>query len=61
MSRLCWIPRRPTDVTAQWLSAVLGAVVDRSTSFPVGTGQTGATYRIAAKYAANPGGCPARS
>lgn len=57
------IPGRPTDVTPEWLSAALSAGGDvvRVTSVdvvPVGTGQTGATYRIAATYAANPTGLP---
>lgn len=57
------IPGRPTDVTPEWLSAALSAhgVVVRVTEVdivPVGTGQTGATYRIAATYAANPAGLP---
>lgn len=57
------IPRRPTDVTAAWLSTALTAtgervVVDGVRVVPVGTGQTGATYRIAASYEANPAGLP---
>ena len=52
------IPRRPTDVTAEWLSAALGAEVASARLSPVGTGQTGATYRIALAYKANPGGMP---
>ena len=57
------IPGRPTDVTPSWLSAALSAggepvqVTDVDV-VPVGTGQTGATYRIAATYAANPAGLP---
>ncbi len=57
------IPGRPTDVTTAWLSAALSAggepvqVTDVDV-VPVGTGQTGATYRIAATYAANPAGLP---
>ncbi len=57
------IPRYPTEVTSAWLSSVLsgsGAPVDvRDVDVtPVGTGQTGATYRIAATYAGNPGDLP---
>ncbi|MFZ0835535.1 MAG: phosphotransferase [Mycobacterium sp.] len=57
------IPGRPTDVTPAWLSAVLGAddetvAVDTLDIAAVGTGQTGATYRIAVSYTANPTGLP---
>lgn len=50
------IPGSPADVTADWLSQVLSAgdrtvVVDRVDVSPIGTGQTGATYRIAVGYA----------
>jgi hypothetical protein len=57
------IPGRPTDVTPSWLSAALSAggepvqVTDVDV-VPVGTGQTGATYRVTATYAANPAGLP---
>lgn len=46
------IPRSPTDVTPQWLASVLGAEVRSVDVIPIGTGQTGATYRISVKYAA---------
>ncbi|MDT5009155.1 MAG: hypothetical protein QOH57_772 [Mycobacterium sp.] len=52
------IPSRPSDVTSDWLSAVLGTGVADVDVVPVGTGQTGATYRITATYRANPGGFP---
>ena len=52
------IPRRPTDVTAAWLSAVLGVEVGDVDVVAIGTGQTGATYRIAASYPANGRGLP---
>ena len=57
------IPRRPADVTGEWLSAALSSYgaptqVSDVVLAPVGTGQTGATYRIAASYAANPLGMP---
>ena len=57
------IPARPTDVTPDWLSAALSiggqAVrVDALDIVPVGTGQTGATYRITVTYATNPAGLP---
>jgi hypothetical protein len=45
------IPRRPEDVTPSWLGSVLGADVDAVAVTPIGTGQTGATYRVAATYA----------
>jgi Phosphotransferase enzyme family len=46
------IPRSPTDVTPQWLESVLGAGVRSVDVIPIGTGQTGATYRILVSYAA---------
>lgn len=45
------IPHRPDDVTAAWLSAVLDAPVTGVVVAPVGTGQTGATYRVTPTYA----------
>ena len=49
------IPCSPDEVTAQWLSDVLSrpertVVVDAVEVTPIGTGQTGATYRIAAHF-----------
>jgi fructosamine-3-kinase len=35
------------DISAEWLSGVLGTEVRAVTSEPIGTGQTGATYRLA--------------
>jgi Phosphotransferase enzyme family len=63
MSAVMSIPRYPADVTPEWLSAALS---DRSTPVevaevdvvPIGTGQTGATYRVTARYATDPGGLP---
>ena len=57
------IPRYPSDVTPEWLSAALsghGAPVQVSAVdvAAIGTGQTGATYRVTAEYAADPGGLP---
>ena len=54
------IPRYPDDVTAGWLGGVLpeGTQIDDVAITAVGTGQTGATYRITARYAANPAGLP---
>jgi Phosphotransferase enzyme family len=46
------IPRGPEDVTPAWLGSVLGADVDAVDVTPIGTGQTGATYRVSARYAA---------
>lgn len=45
------IPRGPTDVTPDWLASVLGVEVDSVDVVPIGTGQTGATYRLAVRYA----------
>jgi hypothetical protein len=61
MSAAVRIPRRPSEVTRTWLATVLSAagepVVVRDVDVrAVGTGQTGATYRIQATYArARPG------
>jgi Phosphotransferase enzyme family len=57
------IPRHPADVTSEWLSAALSArgepveVSDVGLA-AIGTGQTGATYRIAATYASDRGPLP---
>ncbi|WP_241471822.1 phosphotransferase family protein [Mycolicibacterium neoaurum] len=45
------IPRTPDDVTAVWLTGVLGARVESVEITPIGTGQTGATYRVQLGYA----------
>jgi len=45
------IPRGPSDVTPTWLGSVLAADVSEVDISPIGTGQTGATYRVAATYA----------
>src|SRR5829696_2176708 len=45
------IPRGPSDVTPAWLGSVLGADVDDVDVSSIGTGQTGATYRVSATYA----------
>lgn len=58
MSDARTIPRGPADVTAEWLSAAVGGDVDGVDVTPIGTGQTGATYRVAATYASNPAGLP---
>ena len=49
------IPVSPQQVTAPWLSEVLGADVTDVTVTGVGTGQTGATYRVAVGYRAEAG------
>jgi aminoglycoside phosphotransferase (APT) family kinase protein len=57
------IPRRPTDLTAEWLAAALATrghrvgIRDVDVA-PVGTGQTAATCRITPAYSANPSGLP---
>lgn len=50
MSTALAIPGRPAEVTADWLSAVLGAEVRSVDVVPIGTGQTGATYRLSVSY-----------
>ena len=45
------IPHGPEDVTAEWLGSVLGADVSDVDVTAIGTGQTGATYRVSATYA----------
>ncbi len=45
------IPRGPENVTPSWLGSVLGADVRDVEVTAIGTGQTGATYRVAATYA----------
>jgi Phosphotransferase enzyme family len=57
------IPRYPDDITAEWLSTVLSSddasvrVSDVDVA-AVGTGQTGATYRVSVGYAGDPGQLP---
>ncbi|MEU4312342.1 phosphotransferase [Nocardia sp. NPDC024068] len=51
------IPGRPDDLTAEWLTAVLGgtgAAVEQVRVTPIGTGQTGATYRLTVSYRTRP-------
>ncbi len=45
------IPRSPEDITAHWLGSVLGTDVSDVQVTSIGTGQTGATYRVSATYA----------
>ncbi|MDT5147587.1 MAG: hypothetical protein QOC58_2232, partial [Mycobacterium sp.] len=63
MTAVVSIPRYPGDVTAEWLSAALSeqnprVKVSDVRVAPIGTGQTGATFRITARYATDPGGLP---
>jgi hypothetical protein len=44
------IPHGPEDVTAAWLGSVLDADVSEVDVTAIGTGQTGATYRVSATY-----------
>jgi hypothetical protein len=53
------IPRSPADVTPQWLGSVLHADVRGVDVVPIGTGQTGATYRLTVTYAGGDGDLPA--
>lgn len=53
------IPRGPAEVTAPWLAAVLDAPVESVTVAPVGTGQTGATYRVHLRYGSTTTDLPA--
>jgi hypothetical protein len=46
-------------VTAEWLGAVLDTAVRAVDVVPIGTGQTGATYRLTATYADDEAGLPA--
>lgn len=57
------IPAAPAEVTAGWLSRVLSdadrtVTVDAVDVTPIGTGQTGATYRVAVGYAGDHAGLP---
>lgn len=51
MASVAPIPRNPADLTSEWLSAALAADVRAVDVEPIGTGQTGATYRVSATYA----------
>ncbi len=53
------IPRGPEDVTPAWLGSVLAADVETVDVSPIGTGQTGATYRVSAVYSAQQPELPA--
>jgi hypothetical protein len=64
LTALVSIPRNPGDVTPEWLSAALSkhrtpvGVSDVDVA-AIGTGQTGATYRVTARYATDPDDLPA--
>jgi hypothetical protein len=63
MTAVVSIPRHPAEVTPEWLSTALskrGAPVEVSDVqiAAIGTGQTGATYRVKAGYASDPAGLP---
>lgn len=45
------IPRGPENVTPDWLGTTLGVDVAAVDVAPIGTGQTGATYRVTVTYA----------
>ncbi len=48
---------RPQDLTAEWLTAVLGAgTVERFTTERIGTGQMSECYRVALEYSEGTGG-----
>ncbi len=52
------IPHGPEDVTAAWLGSVLSADVSDVHVTAIGTGQTGATYRVSATYSTAQAGLP---
>src|SRR5271168_136878 len=63
MSAVMSIPRYPGDVTPEWLSAALrerhiSVEVSDVDVVAIGTGQTGATFRITPSYATDPGNLP---
>lgn len=63
MSAVSSIPRYPSDVTPAWLADVLarhGTAADVAAVdvHPVGTGQTGATFRVTATYTTDQRGLP---
>ena len=52
------IPSSPGEVTSSWLAEVLDTDVLDVSVTPVGTGQTGATYRVTPTYSADRCGLP---
>lgn len=59
MTTTAALPAGPAEVTAEWLSEALGTPVIAATVEEVGTGQTGATYRITPRYGTAEPGLPA--
>jgi hypothetical protein len=47
------IPRSPDDITPEWLGTALTLDVRGVRADPIGTGQTGATYRLTVDYGAH--------
>ncbi|MGB8388697.1 phosphotransferase family protein [Mycobacterium sp.] len=63
MSAVVSIPRYPDDVTPEWLSAALSerrspVEVSDVDVVAIGTGQTGATFRVTARYATDSADLP---
>ncbi|MGB3355855.1 MAG: phosphotransferase [Mycobacterium sp.] len=52
------IPRNPADITPAWLGSVLGTDVSDVAVAAIGTGQTGATYRVTPTYPTGQGSGP---
>ncbi|MFE6862443.1 phosphotransferase family protein [Nocardia sp. NPDC057668] len=52
------LPSTPEHITPEWLGSVLGERISSVRIEPIGTGQTGATYRVTPTYEV-PGSCPA--
>jgi hypothetical protein len=53
------IPRQPAGGHREWLETVLDTEVRAVDIVPIGTGQTGATYRLTVTYASDAAGLPA--
>ena len=47
------VVERPADLTAEWLTAAIGAPIERFTFERIGTGQMSECYRVALTYAAD--------
>ncbi len=47
------VPVGPDDLTPGWLSEVLGTTVTKVTVTPIGTGQTGSSYRVTVEHTAD--------
>src|SRR5437588_11631273 len=50
-------PINPSQITVEWLESVLGVAISSVSVEAIGTGQTGATYRITPTYT-RPSGSP---